>query len=149
MTKNLKRFWLLHGFDKPGRLNEQWRKFVLFQLLSGLDALENAIDAAQSNVTEIAGEVPLVQKQFAKNIEQLNITKKNALDAHDQSQTARKVRKGHYLSSIFVYDVSLWSVLVFASIFFSIFFWLWLEWILQNMVRHFLTHKQVQADKRE
>ena len=26
--------------------------------------------------------------------------------------------------------------------------WLWLEWILQNMVRHFVTHKQVQADKR-
>ena len=23
-----------------------------------------------------------------------------------------------------------------------------LEWILQNMVRHFVTHKQVQADKR-
>lgn len=48
-------------------------------------------------MTEIAGEVPLVQKQFAKNIEQLNITEKNALDAHVQSQTARKVRKGHYL----------------------------------------------------
>ena len=48
-------------------------------------------------MTEIAGEVPLVQKQFTKNIEQLNITKKNALDAHDQSQTARKVRKVHYL----------------------------------------------------
>lgn len=63
---------------------------VITRLLSGLDALENAIDAAQSNVTEIAGEVPLVQKQFAKNIEQLNITEKNALDAHDQSQTARK-----------------------------------------------------------
>ena len=26
--------------------------------------------------------------------------------------------------------------------------WLLLEWILQNMVRHFVTHKQVQADKR-
>lgn len=97
MTKNLKWFWLLHRFDKPKRLNEQWRTFILFQLLSGLDALENAIDAAQINVTEIASEVPLVQKQFEKNIEQLNITKKNALDAHDQSQTARKVRKGHYL----------------------------------------------------
>ena len=24
----------------------------------------------------------------------------------------------------------------------------WLEWILQKMVRHFVTHKQVQADKR-
>ena len=30
----------------------------------------------------------------------------------------------------------------------SLFFWLLLEWILQNMVRHFVTHKQVQADKR-
>ena len=27
--------------------------------------------------------------------------------------------------------------------------WLLLEWILQNMVRHFMTHKQVQADKRQ
>ena len=26
--------------------------------------------------------------------------------------------------------------------------WLLLEWILQNMVRHFVTHKQVQVDKR-
>ena len=25
--------------------------------------------------------------------------------------------------------------------------WLLLEWILQSMVRHFVTHKQVQADK--
>ena len=25
--------------------------------------------------------------------------------------------------------------------------WLLLEWILQNMVRHFVTHKQVQAHK--
>ena len=26
--------------------------------------------------------------------------------------------------------------------------WLLLEWMLQHMVRHFVTHKQVQADKR-
>ena len=26
--------------------------------------------------------------------------------------------------------------------------WFLLEWVLQNMVRHFVTHKQVQADKR-
>ena len=26
--------------------------------------------------------------------------------------------------------------------------WFLLEWILQNMLRHFVTHKQVQADKR-
>ena len=25
--------------------------------------------------------------------------------------------------------------------------WVLLEWILQNRVRHFVTHKQVQADK--
>ena len=30
----------------------------------------------------------------------------------------------------------------------SNFHWLLLEWILQNMVRHFVTHKQQQADKR-
>ena len=30
----------------------------------------------------------------------------------------------------------------------SNFHWLLLEWILQNMVRHFVTHKQLQADKR-
>ena len=30
----------------------------------------------------------------------------------------------------------------------SNFHWLLLEWILQNMVRHFVTHKQPQADKR-
>ena len=30
----------------------------------------------------------------------------------------------------------------------SNFNWLLLEWILQNMVRHFVTHKQQQADKR-
>ena len=30
----------------------------------------------------------------------------------------------------------------------SNFHWLFLEWILQNMVRYFLLHKQLQADKR-
>ena len=45
----------------------------------------------------------------------------------------------------------LWSVMTFYRSFFTLRSHskgLLLEWILQNMVRHFVTHKQVQADKR-
>ena len=49
------------------------------------------MDAAQENVTDMANLVPVVQEQFENNIEQLNITRINALDAHNQSQTAQKV----------------------------------------------------------
>lgn len=63
---------------------------TLKQLLTGLDALEDAVDAAQENVTDMANLVPVVQEQFENNIEQLNITRINALDAHNQSQTAQK-----------------------------------------------------------
>ena len=49
------------------------------------------MDMAQGNATEMAGMVPMVREQFENNLEQLNITQKNAVDAHNQSQTAREV----------------------------------------------------------
>ncbi|KAJ7382944.1 hypothetical protein OS493_031720 [Desmophyllum pertusum] len=63
---------------------------ILNQLLADLDALEAAVDTAQSNVTDMASMVPMVKEQFEKNQEQLNIAEKNAMDAHNQSQQAQQ-----------------------------------------------------------
>ena len=49
------------------------------------------MDNAQESVTNMTGMVPMVQKQFEDNLKQLEITQENALEAHDQSQTAEKV----------------------------------------------------------
>ena len=61
------------------------------QLLADLDSLEKAVDNAQESVTNMTGMVPMVQKQFEDNLKQLEITQENALEVHDQSQTAEKV----------------------------------------------------------
>ena len=61
------------------------------QLLADLDSLEKAVDNAQESLTNMTGMVPMVQKQFEDNLKQLEITQENALEAHDQSQTAEKV----------------------------------------------------------
>ena len=61
------------------------------QLLADLDSLEKAVDNAQESITNMTGMVPMVQKQFEDNLKQLEITQENALEAHDQSQTAEKV----------------------------------------------------------
>ena len=60
-------------------------------MLEDLDSLEKAVDIAQGNVTEMVDMVPMVHDQFKNNVEQLNITQQNALDAHNKSQTAQKV----------------------------------------------------------
>lgn len=72
--------------------------FAYSQLLADLDALEAAVDTAQSNVTDMASMVPIVKEQFEKNQEQLNIAEKNAMDAHNQSQQAQQVTCDQYLS---------------------------------------------------
>ena len=56
-----------------------------------LDSLEKAVDNAQESVRNMTGMVPMVQKQFEDNLKQLEITQENALEAHNQSQTAEKV----------------------------------------------------------
>ena len=61
------------------------------QLLADLDSLEKAVDNAQESVTNMTGMVPMIQKQYEDNLEQLEITQENALEAHNQSQTAEKV----------------------------------------------------------
>jgi len=63
---------------------------ILKQVLADLDSLEKAVDIAQGNVTEMVDMVPMVHDQFKNNVEQLNITQQNALDAHNKSQTAQK-----------------------------------------------------------
>lgn len=65
--------------------------FVSSQLLAALDALEKAVDTAQGNVTDMATMIPMVRDQFAKNQEQLENAEQNAMDAHNQSQTAQRV----------------------------------------------------------
>ena len=49
------------------------------------------MDIAQGNVTEMAGMVPMLQEQFQDNLQQLNITEENALDAHNESEVAQEV----------------------------------------------------------
>ena len=49
------------------------------------------MDIAQGNVTEMADMVPMLQEQFENNLQQLNITEQNALDAHNESGVAQKV----------------------------------------------------------
>lgn len=65
--------------------------FASSQLLAALDALEKAVDTAQGNVTDMASMIPMVREQFAKNQEQLANAEQNAMDAHNQSQTAQRV----------------------------------------------------------
>lgn len=60
------------------------------------------MDVAQGNVTDMSGMVPMVQEQFEDNLQQLNITQQNALEAHNQSQTAQKVSTTFAFIVIFV-----------------------------------------------
>jgi len=72
---------------------------ILNELLAALDSLEKAVDTAQGNVTDMQSMLPMVKEQYQKNQEQLAITEKNAMDAHNQSQIA--LREANDLLELF------------------------------------------------
>ena len=65
--------------------------YAYFQLLAALEKLQEAVDIAEGNVTDMATMIPMVREQFEKNQEQLDITEHNATNAHEESQAAEKV----------------------------------------------------------